>query len=87
MPSRAGDQRTTWSWKRIRKRVLAAQPRCHWCGAAATQVDHLVPVALGGSNALSNLVPACASCNASRGKRLGPPPRLRRAPRRREGFR
>jgi len=56
-------------YQRNRKAVLAASDgMCAWgCGRAATTVDHVVPLARGGSNDLDNLVPACATCNSSRG--------------------
>lgn len=46
--------------------------RCVYCGRSARELrmgltlDHLVPVSLGGSNAPSNLVTCCRSCNSSR---------------------
>jgi 5-methylcytosine-specific restriction endonuclease McrA len=59
-------------WTTTRKKVLAAKGRaCWWCGAWANTVDHVRPLALGGSDDMSNLVPACARCNYSRGARLG----------------
>ncbi len=43
---------------------------CHYCGqhvgAAALTLDHVVPVARGGRSTKGNVVPACASCNASK---------------------
>lgn len=39
--------------------------RCAYCGAAAPlEVDHRIPLARGGSNAIDNILPACRSCNA-----------------------
>lgn len=57
--------------RRARFRVLRrGRFRCHYCGASAAdvalEIDHVVPVARGGTNAESNLVPACLACN--RGK-------------------
>ena len=37
--------------------------RCSYCGAKATEIDHIVPKSKGGSNSPSNLTPACRSCN------------------------
>ena len=41
--------------------------KCRYCGSPprgkALHIDHVVPVALGGSNDPSNLVAACADCN------------------------
>lgn len=53
--------------------------RCFWCNTtcrppgmgkptdATATVDHLIPVAKGGSNEFSNLVTACRRCNELRG--------------------
>lgn len=68
-----------------RFRVLrAAGWRCRYCGIssdmAPLEVDHIVPVAHGGSNAESNLIAACWSCNNGKRDAQGvePPPIERR---------
>jgi len=38
--------------------------QCLYCGAAATAMDHVIPLARGGAHAASNLVPACTTCNS-----------------------
>jgi 5-methylcytosine-specific restriction endonuclease McrA len=41
---------------------------CAYCGAQhELTVDHFIPMARGGTHAPSNLVPACRSCNSSKG--------------------
>lgn len=50
--------------------------QCRYCGARAPQallhVDHVIPVADGGTNALDNLIAACDGCNLGKGSmRLG----------------
>jgi hypothetical protein len=45
--------------------------RCFYCGLrtnpfATFCVDHVYPVARGGSNDIANLVPCCRRCNASK---------------------
>lgn len=40
---------------------------CWMCGEEAGTVDHLIPIARGGPHCLSNLRPACGSCNSSKG--------------------
>ena len=41
---------------------------CAYCRAArATTLDHIKPRSKGGSNLRSNLVPACVTCNHSKG--------------------
>lgn len=49
--------------------VRASGP-CVYCGADATTVDHVRPLSRGGAEAECNLVPACGSCNSSKGYRL-----------------
>ena len=59
-------------WRRVSAQVIAASKVCHWCGEQPTKdnpmtADHIVPRALGGTNARSNLVGACRRCNSARG--------------------
>ena len=57
-------------YQRNRRSILTGNPPCHWCGTnPATQADHLIELDRGGDHSLDNLVPSCASCNASRGAR------------------
>ncbi len=43
--------------------------RCWMCGAEADTWDHVIPLVLGGPHCLSNLRPACRSCNSRKGAR------------------
>lgn len=57
--------------KRLRFEILRRDNHtCRYCGGAAPDfkltVDHVVPVALGGTNEPSNLVAACADCNSGK---------------------
>lgn len=47
-------------------RAVLALEDCVYCGAIATTVDHIVPLARGGWEHTSNLVPSCGSCNSSK---------------------
>jgi 5-methylcytosine-specific restriction endonuclease McrA len=59
---------STRQWRKLRALVLARDGYiCHWCTGPATHVDHLTPVARGGTDHPSNLVAACADCNLRRG--------------------
>jgi len=62
---------TAEQWAGIQR---AFNYRCAYCGRRAklTQ-DHVTPISHGGHHTLSNIVPACSSCNSS--KHTGPPPR------------
>lgn len=41
---------------------------CAYCGATGSlTVDHIIPLSCGGLNEIQNLVPACESCNKSKG--------------------
>jgi 5-methylcytosine-specific restriction endonuclease McrA len=48
--------------------LVAAWGGCAYCGAAAEplQRDCVLPVSRGGRYTFDNVVPACASCNASK---------------------
>jgi 5-methylcytosine-specific restriction endonuclease McrA len=60
-----------YAYQRTRKAVLAASGgHCAYCGGAATTVDHLLPLARGGTSDASNLVACCSSCNSARGGRM-----------------
>lgn len=41
-------------------------PECFYCGKPATCIDHLIPVAKGGTGELGNLVTSCRSCNCQK---------------------
>jgi 5-methylcytosine-specific restriction endonuclease McrA len=44
---------------------------CAYCGSEENiTLDHVVPIQLGGAHSIGNLLPACGSCNFSKGQRL-----------------
>jgi 5-methylcytosine-specific restriction endonuclease McrA len=43
---------------------------CVYCAEPYEHIDHVIPIARGGPDALHNVVPACARCNLSKGAKL-----------------
>jgi 5-methylcytosine-specific restriction endonuclease McrA len=74
MSAKRGDPRTKSVYKKRRLVVLAAANyTCFYCGAEATQIDHVVPMAKDSSMAnaidMDNMVAACADCNRRKSSR------------------
>ncbi len=44
--------------------VLLGTPYCQKCGAPATEVHHVIPLADGGTNDMGNLLPLCKGCHS-----------------------
>lgn len=53
-------------WQAIRAAYLAAHPLCQRCGRPATEVDHIVPLARGGTHDPANLSALCKSCHSAK---------------------
>jgi 5-methylcytosine-specific restriction enzyme A len=56
---------------RIRQRVKREEPLCRMCAAegrttATEEIDHIVALSAGGSNARSNLQGLCAACHEAK---------------------
>lgn len=66
-----------WEWEKTRERILKRDRRlCQHClpkgrVVVATDVDHIVPRALGGSEADSNLQSLCGDCHKAKTAREG----------------
>lgn len=64
---------TSSAYKALRASVLDQEPLCRYCRhegliTAATIVDHILALSLGGSNDRPNLAPACQPCNSAKAK-------------------
>lgn len=67
----AGQRLTGRPWRRMRERVLKRDGYlCQHClpdrVSVATDVDHIVPVHLGGGNGIANLMSLCAECHQAK---------------------
>lgn len=49
--------------RHIRNDFIKEHPLCQYCGKQAEQVHHLIPIAKGGDNRQSNLIPLCTECH------------------------
>lgn|GEM_PF-6154549 len=69
--------------KWFRRKAHRQHPYCQWCGCrlefGLATVDHVVPLALGGTSRSTNLVLSCEPCNVAKGGEL--PKRRPRGPR------
>ena len=67
--SRGGSTR---AWRELRLKILARDANtCAYCGAEAKHVDHIIPVAHGGTDDEENLTAACARCNLAKKEKEG----------------
>jgi len=62
------------SWQETRARILRDSPYCAECARAgrvrlADEVDHILPIADGGSDEPGNLQPLCAPCHREKTRR------------------
>jgi 5-methylcytosine-specific restriction enzyme A len=56
------------AWMAIRKRLITANPFCQICNKALSEViDHIIPLARGGTNKPENLQAVCKRCNEVKG--------------------
>lgn len=78
------NHRDTGQQKKDRARIKASRPNCHICGQAilfdadwlhplSFVVDHVVPLAKGGADNLSNKAAAHRECNSKKRARLVAP--------------
>lgn len=61
-------------WKQIRAEQLATYPACQWpdCHRMANQVDHLLPIEVGGDEAPGNLQSLCRPHHTLKTHRVDP---------------
>ena len=53
--------------RQIRERFRLFDNCCAYCGGGGDmQIEHVVPIAQGGTHAIGNIVPACQRCNTNK---------------------
>ncbi|MGE0229944.1 MAG: HNH endonuclease [Dehalococcoidia bacterium] len=57
---------STRASRRLRQQVLLEEPACRLCGAPASEVDHVIPLAFGGLDVRSNAQGLCHACHVSK---------------------
>ena len=57
------------AWRGVRAEVLAEERTCRHCGAPATEVDHVTPLAHGGTHERRNLQGLCVRCHRAKTQR------------------
>ena len=64
-----GTRHSYKEWQDLKERY---QNKCLCCGASKYKLtqDHIVPLALGGSNDIGNIQPLCLSCNDKKGLKI-----------------
>lgn len=51
--------------------LRAYEFKCAYCGDQNNlQIDHIVPVSMGGETEFDNLIPACQTCNSGKAEKL-----------------
>lgn len=70
---RRGESNLSYTHEQWKQTVIYFGGACAYCGRTMKKGerltrDHLVPVAEGGETSQANVVPACGSCNSSKGK-------------------
>lgn len=58
-----------WNFSEFQSLCEASDNRCYYCHKQVDKLtaDHMTPITRGGSNWIENIIPACRSCNSSKG--------------------
>lgn len=58
---------TEREWQRL---LARHQGKCAYCGAVATERDHIIPLGRGGTDFIGNILPACRACNSRKNNKF-----------------
>jgi 5-methylcytosine-specific restriction protein A len=65
--SRAHKLGTTTEWRKLRAACFRVWGKtCMYCGDRASDVDHIIELALGGTNTIDNVQPLCKPCHMAK---------------------
>jgi 5-methylcytosine-specific restriction endonuclease McrA len=60
----------TFTWSEVMRVYLLFDRRCAYCdevmAVGQIEPDHVVPISRGGANSITNILPACRSCNGDK---------------------
>ncbi len=56
----------TFTAQELEARLQSFDATCIYCGGMGNTIEHLIPIARGGTNNLENIFVACKSCNSSK---------------------
>jgi 5-methylcytosine-specific restriction protein A len=65
----AAERGYDYDWRKRRERFLRANPECVVCGEPATDVDHILSLAQGGTGDDDNLQALCHVCHSRKSAR------------------
>ena len=58
-------------YRKHRVRVMATHPLCQRCGTSpSTELNHILPLSLGGGHGIENLEALCHACHARETRKL-----------------
>ncbi len=73
-PVKSKRNRKSRDIRKKREKLLKLDPFCKYCRKALdlenSTLDHVIPLAKGGSNKMDNLAVACNECNFNKGNKL-----------------
>lgn len=65
--SQAHKRGTTTEWRKLREACFRVWGKtCMYCGDRASEVDHIIEVAVGGTNTIDNVQPLCKPCHMAK---------------------
>jgi 5-methylcytosine-specific restriction endonuclease McrA len=67
---RNGRIKSTHKLIKTKEWIRLSKANCAYCGQPGGEVDHIIPLARGGTHSIGNLTSSCRRCNSSKGMKL-----------------